>query len=81
MWAHANEFASLLLNLVPQIAKHLQDKLEQITAAVDEQTDSLPAHLKPAIAIGKQLIEGSIPFEKPVYFLNVCPAKVPRRRS
>ena len=77
MWARAETFASLLLKLVPPaIAEPLPDVLDKITAALNEQADSLSAGVKSVIATGKQLIDGSITFEKPVYFLNVCPAKV-----
>ena len=83
---------SLVQKFVPDpFAGLLQDVLGKITAALNEQADklkdkakdkadSLSSRLKSAIATGKQLIDGSITFEKPVYFLNVCPAKVTRPR-
>ena len=67
----------------PAIAEPLQGVLDKITAALNEQADklkgkadSLSTRLKSVIATGQQLIDGKITFEKPVYFLNVCPAKV-----
>ena len=81
MWAERETFASLLLELVPDpFAELLEKVLGRITVALNEHADSLSARLKSAIATGKQLLDGSITFEKPVYFLNVCPAKVTRPR-
>ena len=50
--------------------------LTSITEAL--KADNLPSRVKDGITIVKRLIDGVIPFEKPVYFLNVCPAKVLR---
>ena len=75
MWTRAKSFSSLLLKLVPsKVAAPLEKVLEQLK----EKADVLPSAVKSAIEIVKLLIDGSIPFEKPVYFLNVCPAKVLR---
>ena len=82
MWTRAESFSSPLLKLVkfaaPKVAAPLEKVLEQITEALKEKADNLPSTVKSAIKIVKLLIDGSIPFEKPVYFLNVCPAKVLR---
>ena len=77
MWARAKTFASDVLNLLPgQLTAPLTDVLEKITKAVNGGGDQL----KPYIEKAKMLIDGRIPFEKPVYFLNVCAAKVTKRQ-
>ena len=87
MWARAKTFASDVLNLLlpgsfAAARSTLTDVLEKITKAVNETSnggvDQL-ARLKPYIEKAKMLLDGSISFEKPVYFLNVCPAIVTRR--
>ena len=79
MWARAESFGSLLLQLLPaQLAAPLEDVLTSITQAVNEKADNLPSTVKSAITKVKLLIDGAVSFEKPVYFLNVCPAKVLR---
>ena len=80
MWARAKTFASDVLNLLPgQLTAPLTDVLEKIAEAVNGGVNQL-ARLKPYIEQAKMLIDGSIPFEKPVYFLNVCAAKVTKRQ-
>ena len=79
MWARSASFGSLLLKPLPHwVAAPLEKVLEQITEALKEKADDLPSAVKSTIKIVKLLIDGSIPFEKPVYFLNACPAKVLR---
>ena len=82
MWARAKTFASDVLNLLKlpgQATATLTDVLEKIAEAVNGAGDQL-ARLKPYIEKAKILINGRIPFEKPVYFLNVCAAKVTKRQ-
>ena len=77
-------FGSLLLKFLPsKLAAALEDMLERITEASKEGADNLPSAVKSAIESAitfvKLLIDVvRIPFEKPVYFLNACPAKVLR---
>ena len=86
MWGRAESFGSLLLSLgslllklLPStLAEHLEELLTSITEALKEKADNLPSKVKDGITIVKRLIDGGIAFEKPVYFLNVCPAKVLR---
>ena len=52
--------------------------LEGLLEKITENREQLP-DLQQAIDIAKAAIE-EIPFEKPVYFLNVCPAKVTMRQ-
>ena len=68
-----------MLRFLPdQMAAPLKEVLKQITEALKKKADDLPSAVKSTIKIVKLLIDGSIPFEKPVYFLNACPAKVLR---
>ena len=77
-----DSLGSLLMKFLPSsIAEPLQLLLEKITAAVNEQVANVKEKadaLKPAIERVKLLIDGTVSFEKPVYFLNACPAKVLR---
>ena len=77
MWARSASFGSLLLWFLPdQRAAPLKEVLKQITEALKKKADKLPSAVESAIEIVKQTF--SVAFEKPVYFLNVCPAKVLR---
>jgi len=80
MWARAESFGSLLLKLLPStLAEHLEELLTSITEALKAKADNLPSKVKDGITIVKGIIDASrLPFEKPVYFLNVCPAIVLR---
>ena len=80
MWARSASFGSLLLKLLrkqPKVAAALKDVLEKVTEASKKGADNLPSAVKSAITFVKRLMP-VIPFEKPVYFLNACPAKVLR---
>ena len=80
MWARSPILGSLLLELLPStLAGHLKEVLTSITEALKEKADNLPSRVKDGITIVKRIIGASrLPFEKPVYFLNVCPAIVLR---
>ena len=90
MWARSASLGSLLLKLLPStLAEHLEELLTSITEALKEKADNLPSKVKDGITIVKRirdkisylkrLIDASrLAFEKPVYFLNVCPAIVLR---
>ena len=81
MWARSASFGSLLLKFLPsKLAAALEDMLERITEASKEGADNLPSAVKSAITFVKRLMP-VIPFEKPVYFLNACPAKVLREEE
>ena len=81
MWARVKTFFPHVLNLLlpGEVTATLTDVLEKIANAVNGTSNQL-ARLKPYIDTAKKLIDGSIPFEKPVYFLNVCAAKVTKRQ-
>ena len=82
MWARSASFGSLLLKFLPsKVAAALEDVLEKVTEALKEKADDLPSAAKSAITFVKLLIDGRVPFEKPVYFLNACPAKVLREEE
>ena len=79
MWARSASFGSLLLRFLPNLfALPLENVLKWITETLNgkEEPDNVPSWGWSAFEILKLLIR--IPFEKPVYFLNVCPAKVLR---
>ena len=80
MWARAESFGSLLLKfLPPKVAAPLEKVLKEITELKKKADEKeLPAPLKFIIKKVKGLLDGGSPFQKPVYFLNVCPAKVVR---
>ena len=76
MRARSASFGSLLLRFLPdQMAAPLKEVLKQITE-LKKKADDLPSAVESAIEIVKQTF--STAFEKPVYFLNVCPANVLR---
>ena len=66
----------VLKTVSPKVAAPLERVLKQITEALKEKADNLPSKVKSAIEIVKLLLR--VPFDKPVYFLNVCPAMVLR---
>jgi hypothetical protein len=83
MWARSPSLGSHLLKLLSllnsKLAERLEELLTSITEALKEKADNLPSRVKDGITIVKRIIGASrLPFEKPVYFLNVCPAKVLR---
>lgn len=88
MWAHAKTFATTyLIKFVPtEVAEPLNELLETVAQALEDTdtdtdcTDCPKINLKVPdfmIEIVRKLLAG-LAFEKPVYFLNVCPADVLR---
>ena len=67
----------LMESLPPSVRDSLNDLLETIILALEEKADNLPASVKLIIEKVRGLVVGIV-FEKPVYFLNVCPANVLR---
>ena len=78
LWARVKTFAMFLIeSLPPSVSDSLNEFLETIIQALEEKADNLPASVKFIIEKVRGLIVGIV-FEKPVYFLNVCPANVLR---
>eukprot|EP00964_Phaeocystis_antarctica_P135292 scaffold99658_cov63-Phaeocystis_antarctica.AAC.1 len=78
MWADAKSFATYLIKFVPtEVAEPLNELLETVTRVKleeeEEEEEEEGEETDFMIEMVRKLLAG-LAFEKPVYFLNVCPA-------